>query len=58
MRTPTPPSPAEGEGPAPRLPTTFVPNTIGGRLGWGDKGAGVEVPLCLTPTLTFPVEGE
>jgi hypothetical protein len=28
MRTPTPPSPVEGEGPAPRLTTTLVPNSI------------------------------
>jgi hypothetical protein len=27
-RTPTPPSPVEGEGLAPRLPTTLVPNSI------------------------------
>jgi hypothetical protein len=28
MRTPTPPSPVEGEGPAPRLTTKLVPNSI------------------------------
>jgi hypothetical protein len=28
MCTPTPPSPVEGEGPAPRLTITFVPNSI------------------------------
>jgi hypothetical protein len=28
MRTPTPPSPAEGEGPAQRLTTILVPNGI------------------------------
>ena len=31
----TPPSPVEGEGPAPRLTTILVPNSIEGRVGMG-----------------------
>jgi hypothetical protein len=50
-RTPTPPSPIEGEGPAPRLSTTLVPNSIGGGFGWGWD-------LCSFPhTPTFPLGG-
>jgi hypothetical protein len=44
-RTPTPPSPVEGEGPAPRLPTTLVPNSIGGGCGWGCSEEEGEQPL-------------
>jgi hypothetical protein len=42
MRTPTPPSPVEGEGPAQRLTTTFVPKVLTfPRQG----GRGLDLPL-------------
>jgi hypothetical protein len=51
-RTPTPPSPVEGEGAAPRLTTTFVPNSIGGRWGWGEDA---RLP---PPPEPSPIKGE
>jgi hypothetical protein len=59
MRTPTPPSPVKGEGLAPRLTTTLVPNSIDPppSRGRGKGAMGTKYFPLLTPGDNLAIAG-